>query len=288
MVDTDCVFLNGQYLPLSEAKISPMDRGFLFGDGVYEVIPSYDGRCVGLSRHIQRLNNNLAEIGITLSWTENTWAKLTQRLLTKNGAGNLSVYIQVSRGTDSVREHAFPNSVTPTVFACCMTIPPAPIANRDTVSGLKVICQADTRWKNCHIKSTSLLGNVLHFQRAQEHRVDEVLLFNSQGMLTEASKCNVFVVIEQQILTPVLSNQLLAGITRGLLIDILHQHTGLHVKQVDISVDSLVHAQEVWLTSSTKEVAPVVEVDGRRVGDGQAGSLWQQAQSAFSKYKFDY
>lgn len=286
------VFLNDNYLPIEEARISPMDRGFLFGDGVYEVIPAYAGRFVGLARHIARLNRSLEAIGISLPWPDAKWQQIAQRLMgqtsTQPAETNYGVYIHVSRGADVIRAHAFPTSIRPTVFATCMVMPPEPIPDRQKVKGLRVCTQTDLRWQRCHIKSTSLLGNVLHFQDARTGHYDETLLFNHNDELTEASTSNVFIVEKQHILTPPLDNHLLAGITRGLLIDILREHSELTVLQQPISRQQVYQADEIWLTSSSKAISPVVELDNRAVGAGKPGEVWQQAMQAYSEHKFDY
>ena len=157
-------FLDGHYLPLEEARISPMDRGFLFGDGIYEVVPSYAGKMVGFAPHIARMQNGLDAIGIKLDWSEQHWADLCKRLIDENGAGNLGLYLHVSRGADNKRFHGFPEAVTPTVFAFAFDIAPAPVADIALARPYKVSSTQDLRWDRCHIKSTALLGNVLHFQ----------------------------------------------------------------------------------------------------------------------------
>ncbi|WP_340679716.1 D-amino acid aminotransferase [Paraglaciecola sp.] len=282
------VFLNGEFMPMADAKISPMDRGFLFGDGIYEVIPSYAGRCIGLLPHLQRMKLGLQAIGMPLPMDINALKTIVERLIRDNGKGNLGIYIHVSRGADIKRSHAYPVNVAQTVFAFTFEIPPEPVADKSLVKGYKVISAQDLRWKRCQVKSTSLLGNVLHFQQGQDAGCHETLLFNQEGYLTEASACNVFVIKNNCILTPPLDHQLLPGITRHLLLDMLKQDNKLHIAERAIHIDEVRCADEIWLTSSSKEVAPVIELDGKPVGDGKVGDIWLAAQRLFSQQKYQY
>jgi len=282
------VYLNGQFMPASEAKISPMDRGFLFGDGIYEVIPSYGGRCVGFAAHINRLQQGLAALDIRCALTEPDWRELVQQLMMQNGAGNLGIYLHVSRGTDNKRAHAYPKDIAPTIFAYCFEIAEEPDANRDTAPRYKVITATDLRWQRCHIKSTALLGNVMHHQQAAALGLNECILFDEQEFLTEGSSTNVFIVKDTVVITPPLSHKVLPGVTRQLLLSILRQHSTLKVEERAVSKNEVLSADEVWLTSSSKEVAAVIEVDGRAVSNSKPGLFWQQAQQLFSQYKYDY
>ena len=282
------VFLNGEFMPMAEAKISPMDRGFLFGDGIYEVIPSYAGRCIGLLPHLQRMQAGLQAIGMPLPMEINALKTIVERLISDNGSSNLGIYIHVSRGADIKRSHAYPVNVAQTVFAFTFEIPCEPIADKSLVKGYKVISAEDLRWKRCQVKSTSLLGNVMHFQQGQDAGVNETILYNADGYLTEASACNVFVVKDDIIVTPPLDNQLLPGITRQLLLDMLKRDNSWQISERAIHMDEVRCADEIWLTSSSKEVAPVIELDGKPVGDGEVGDMWLAAQSLFSQQKYQY
>jgi len=285
------VYLNGTFLPASEAKISPMDRGFLFGDGIYEVIPSYGGRFVGFGAHIERMQSGLSELAIQPDLTDEQWHAIASKLLDENRSElgeNIAIYIQVSRGADSKRGHAFPANITPTVFAFAMPIAPAPQADKNSVTTFSVITAPDLRWQRCHIKSTSLLGNVLHFQQSKNAGADEILLLDRDGNLTEGAAVNVFIVKDGIIATPPLSNKLLPGITRKLLLAILAEHSNFSVQQRDISEAEVLSADEIWLTSSSKEIAPVIKINGKPVGNGKVGDVWLQVQQLFTQYKFDY
>lgn len=283
------VYLNGQFLAASEARISPMDRGFLFGDGIYEVIPSYHGRFVGFDPHIRRLHDGLAALSIAHGMTAASWRELCAKLLELNRPAlgdNLAVYIQVSRGADTKRNHAFPTALTPTIFAYAFAIAAEPVPDKTKVSAYSVVTANDLRWQRCHIKSTSLLGNVLHYQYGVEQGAQETLLFDRDGNLTEGAAVNVFVVKNGEIATPPLSNKLLPGITRLLLLAILRQYSDLTVVERDISYDEVLAADEIWITSSSKEVAPVLSVNGQPVGTGEVGDIWLAAQQLFSQHKY--
>ena len=281
-------FLDGQYMPIEQAKISPMDRGFLFGDGIYEVVPSYAGKMVGFAPHIARMKSGLEAIGIQLDWSAEDWAQLCNRLIVENGAGNLGLYLHVTRGTDNKRFHAFPENVAPTVFAYTFEIAPPPIADKSKVKAKKVSTSRDLRWERCQIKSTALLGNVLHFQHGYEQGSDETLLFNADNQLTEASACNVFIVKDGSVITPLLDNQKLPGITRQIVIDVLRNDGQISVEERTVTMDEVANADEVWITSSSKEIAPITEIDGKPVGDGNIGDIWLAAQTLYSAAKFDY
>ncbi|NIB42739.1 D-amino acid aminotransferase [Pseudomaricurvus alkylphenolicus] len=282
------VFLNDSFMPMEEAKISPMDRGFLFGDGIYEVVPSYDGKLVGFAPHIERMNNGMREIGIDFNWSVEQWRDVCQGLIEKNGSGNLGIYLHVSRGADSKRFHAYPEGVPPTVFAFAFEIPAAPVADKTQAKGYKVSTTRDLRWERCHIKSTALLGNVMHFQHGYSQGANETLLFNANNELTEASACNAYVVKDGVVATPPLDNQILPGITRYMLLDILRKDGSIKVEERIVTMEEVFAADEVWVTSSSKEIAAVVEVDGKPIGNGQIGDVWEAAQKLYSASKYDY
>ena len=281
-------FINDTFLPLEEAKISPLDRGFLFGDGIYEVIPSYEGKLVGFKPHIDRMNDGLAAIGIQLNWSHQQWQDLCDQLVIENGSGDLALYLHVSRGADTSRFHGFPDAVEPTVFAFTFAIASPPVADKAIVKPYKVSTNRDLRWERCHIKSTALLGNVLHFQYGYEKGHGETLLFNGNNELTEASACNAFIVKDGRVITPALDHQKLAGITRLMLLDILRKDGGIPVEERVVTMDEVADADEVWITSSSKEIAPVTEVDGKPVGNGEVGDIWLAAQTLYSANKYNY
>lgn len=281
-------FLNGSYQPLEEARISPLDRGFLFGDGIYEVVPSYSGKMVGFAPHIQRMNDGLDAIGIQLDWSDSDWLELCNQLIERNGGGNLGLYLHVSRGADSKRFHGYPENITPTVFAFAFEIAPPPVADKALAKKYRVTTDRDLRWERCQIKSTALLGNVLHFQHGYGQGNDETLLFNADNQLTEASSCNAYIVKDGVVITPPLDNQLLPGITRHILLDILRRDGSIAVEERIVTRDEVLSADEVWITSSSKEIGAVVEIDGVPVGNGEIGDTWLAAQKLYSAGKYNY
>lgn len=282
------VFLNDSYVPMAEAKISPMDRGFLFGDGIYEVVPSYDGQIVGFAPHIERMNNGLAAVDIAFRWPIQQWKEVCDNLIEKNGSGNLALYLHVSRGADTRRFHAYPEGVEPTVFAFAFEIPAEPVADKSKVTGYKVTTERDLRWERCQIKSTALLGNVMHFQHGYEQGANETLLYNERNELTEASACNAYIVKNGVVITPPADNQILAGITRHILLDLLRKEGSIAVEERVVTMGEVFDADEVWVTSSSKEVVPVLEIDGKPVGDGKIGDVWLAAQTIYSAGKLNY
>lgn len=284
------VYLNGDFIPAAEARISPMDRGFLFGDGIYEVIPSYNGRFVGFTPHIARMQDGLAQLSIDPALNLSDWQAICQRLLADNqqtNGDNQAVYIQVSRGTDSKRNHAFPANIKATVFAYAFPIAPEPLADKSKATTYNVVTGQDLRWQRCHIKSTSLLGNVLHYQQGYASGAQEILLFDKDANLTEGAAVNVFVIKDGVIATPPLTTKLLPGITRLLLLNILRKHSNIKVEERDISEQEVFAADEIWLTSSSKEIAPVLKVNEHTVGTGEVGDVWLAAQKLFSAHKYD-
>ena len=281
------MYLNGEFVDASEAKISPMDRGFLFGDGIYEVIPTYSGKPIGLGLHLQRMKNGLHSVGINYEINADIWTGIIGKLISQQSSESQGVYVHVSRGTDGKRFHAYPKNVTPTVFAYAFDTPPSQNATDEKVQGFHVTTGEDLRWQRCHIKSTSLLGNVMHFQQGQDAGVDEIILYNENKEITEAAACNVFIVKDNIIYTPALDNHLLPGITRRIAIDAIVQHTDYKVHESVISLHDLLNADEVWITSSSKEIGPVLSIDGKTVGNGKQGPIWVAAQNAYNKYKFN-
>jgi D-alanine transaminase len=282
------VYLNGDYMPMEEARISPMDRGFLFGDGIYEVIPSYDGKLVGFAPHMKRMQDGLDAIEIQLHVDHQAWRYIADQLTERNGGGNLGIYFHVSRGADSKRHHAYPENIAPTIYAFAFEIPPAPIPQKDAATPYTVATAEDLRWKRCNIKSTALLGNVMHYQHGHSQGHNETLLYNQDGELTEAAACNLYVIKNGIVATPLLDHQKLPGITRLMLLEILRKDGSIPVQERVVKRDELDSADEVWISSSSKEIAPVIEIDGKPVGDGRVGDVWLAAQTLYSAHKSDF
>ena len=279
-------YLNGDYAPLADIRISPMDRGFLFGDGVYEVIPCYDGRMVALQYHLERLRQSLDGIALSRPQSDEQFISMLEEIVARNGSGNLGIYLQITRGVVEKRQHAFPEHPLPTVFAYAFDISPPSDGSPETASCFRAVTRRDQRWGRCHIKSTALLGNVLHMMEAVDEEAEEVLLFNDQDELTEAAACNVFVVSGERILTPQLDHQKLPGVTRRQCLELLAAHTNWSVEVRPVSRGEVLSASEIWLSSSTKELAPVVSLDGKPINEGRPGARWSAAQKLFQQHRF--
>ena len=270
------VYLNGEYLPLSAAKISVLDRGFLFGDGVYEVIPAYFDRFFFLEAHLQRLNRSLDSIRLKVPKNTRQWLDILEPLLVEGDAQY--IYLQITRGVASTRDHAFPDECQPTIFAMCSSI--VPFARE---AGVQAITLDDMRWELCNIKATTLLANILLRQQAVDKACAEAILIKD-GYATEGAASNVFAVIDDVLLTPPNSNEILAGITREVIIDLANAN-GISCREQKIPLAELQVASEIWLTSSTREILPVTHLDERPVGDGLVGPVWQAMNTLFQEYK---
>ncbi len=272
--------LNGRQMPLLEARVSPLDRSFLFGDGVYEVIAVRRGQARRLGSNLSRLSRSLRELRIRNPHDESGWRGLIGTLIAANGGGDLYVYLQVSRGAEFGRNHAPLPDLEPTVFAFCAPLPPVSAETLD--QGVACITATDTRWARCDIKSVALLANVLLRQQAVEAGAAETILIR-EGWLTDASASTVYVVLEGQVRVPPNSTRLLPGTTRSLLEELADAH-GIPHCSAPVSEDELRRADEVWLTAATRGVIPVTRLDGRPVGSGRPGPLWQRMYGLIEAY----
>ncbi len=271
-------YLNGEMLPLNEAKISVLDRSFLFGDGVYEVIPVYDGQPFILDAHLQRLANSMAAVRMRCDLD---FAGLVAQLIEQNGGGDMAIYIQVSRGTPGERNHLIPTDIETTVFAMTQAFP-AP-AEGVLENGLSATICEDFRWQHCYIKATSLLANVLLRQQASDQDADEAILERA-GMITEGASSSVFAVIDGVLRTPEDAPTLLPGTTRDRVIAVARDQ-GIKVLSQEFSKAEFYLADEVWISSAMREVLPVTRLDGRPVGNGLPGPLWKKVYRAFQVAK---
>ncbi|WP_111655884.1 D-amino acid aminotransferase [Isoalcanivorax indicus] len=277
-------YLNGTWQPLEDARISPLDRGFLFADGVYEVIPVYAGTPFRLAEHLARLAFSLAQIQLVTPLDDAGWTSLINELIERNGGGNLSLYLQVTRGATSKRDHAFPPAGTdPTVFAMVSPMAPAPADTPDTTPGVTAITLPDCRWLRCDIKSVSLLPNILMRQQAVSQGAAEAILLRD-GEATEGSASNLFIVAGGTVITCPKSPLILGGITRDLILELCRQH-GVPCAEQPISEAALRSADEIWVTSSTREIVPVVTLDGATVGSGRPGPVWRQVAGLYTAFK---
>lgn len=274
------VYLNGEFLPLDEARVPVLDRGFIFGDGVYEVIPVYSRQPFRLAGHLERLQHSLDGIRLANPHTQAEWAGLIAHLTEANEGEDQSIYLHVTRGV-SKRDHAFPQGVPPTVFMMSSPLFPPPPAWRE--DGVKAITASDSRWQHCDIKAISLLPNVLLRQLSVDAEAMETILLR-EGFLTEGTVSNVFLVKDNAVLAPPKSHLMLPGITCDVVLE-LAEKNGIHCDLREISEFELRSADEIWLTSSTREVLPVIELDGKPVGDGKPGKLYCRMNALYQAYK---
>lgn len=277
------VYLNGAFLPQAEAKVSVMDRGFLFGDGVYEVIPVYSRRPFRLAEHLGRLGASLAGIRLADPHSAAEWTALVARIVAESPAEDQSVYLQVSRGPMAVRNHAFPKEVKPTVFLMSEPLLPPPAEYRQ--QGIAAVTAADNRWLRCDLKVTSLLANCLLRQLAVDAGCAETVLLRD-GFLTEGAASNIFPVKDGVLLAPPKNHLMLPGITYDVVLELAAAH-GLPAEVRPVSEAELRGADELWLTSSTKEVLPIVRLDGRPVGDGRPGPRFNHMHRWYQDFKRD-
>jgi len=277
------VFLNGQWQPLSEAKVSVLDRGFIFGDGIYEVVPAYSKRPFRIESHLNRLMRSLAAIRIRSPYDKEQWAALFHEVVTRNAGDDQFVYIQVTRGV-AKRDHAFPNpEVTPTVFAMSTAFHQPSQKIRE--EGVAVVTLPDERWLHCDIKSTALLGNVLARQRAADRGVMEGVMFRD-GFLTEGSSSNVWMVKDGVLCAPIKNHLVLEGIRYGLFEE-LAAKLGIPLQIRRIRQAEVAGADELMISSATKEVLPVVKMDTRLVGHtshaGKPGPIYKKLRQAYDE-----
>ena len=270
-------YLNGEYTSIDRAQVSVMDRGFIFGDGIYEVVPVYRGKPFRMRQHLDRLDRSLAKIRIRQPRTREQWEALVADLIARSSEPNCMVYIQVTRGV-AKRDHAFPQpEVEPTVFA--MVAPMALPTQAAREVGLRAISIPDERWLHCDIKSVSLLGNVLAKQAAVDAGVDEVVQFRGEH-LTEGASCNIWVAAGGRLLAPPKDNLILEGIRYGLLEE-LSKESGIPFEMRVVTRQEVSAADEIMMSSATREVLPIVELDGKPVGNGKPGPVYQALRRAY-------
>jgi D-alanine transaminase len=275
------VYLNGVFLPPERATVSVMDRGFLFGDGVYEVIPSYGGHFLGLAPHLARLEASLGAVGIPNPLSMGDWKAVLERLIGAVPGVDQYVYLQVTRGAPDERDHLCPPDIVPTVFA--MARPIRPRRPEMAAQGVACVTRPDVRWSRCEIKAVSLLAAVMMRREAEEAGALETIMIRD-GEVTEGSATNVFLVADGQLSTPPKGRLILSGITREIVIS-LARASGIPVSERRIPESALHSADEIWLTSSTREAVPVTRLDGRPVGSGRPGEVWHRLDSAYQTLK---
>jgi D-alanine transaminase len=269
-------YLNGEYVALRDARISPLDRGFLFADSVYEVLPVFGGRMFRFREHFDRLARSLNEIRIVSPHTHEEWLALLDTLIAKNGGDNSYVYVQVTRGMEYGRNHAFPPTARATVFAFASPLPAFTDAQRE--QGLSAITVQDFRWGRCDIKATALLANVLMKQQAAEAGANEAIIVRD-GDVLEGASTSIFVVTNGVVVTPPNSHRILPGTTRDAALELANG--AMHVEIRRITLPELYAASEVWLSAATRDVIPVCRIDGRAIGEGTPGPMWKKMNVAF-------
>jgi D-alanine transaminase len=278
------VYLNGSFVSAQEARISPMDRGFLFADGVYEVVPVFNGRPLRLTEHLRRLERSLDELRMARPMARDAFAALFTEMIQRQGGGDLAIYLQVTRGAPGKRDHGFPVPPVPqTIFMTASALGATVINDGEGARGASAITAEDLRWSRCDIKSVSLLPNVLLRQQAIEAGAAEAVMFRGE-YLTEGSSTNVFIVKHGRIATPPRSPLILGGVTRDLVIELCNT-AGLPVEERAITRAEVMAADELWVTSSTKDALPIVELDGGSIGDGRPGAVWKSMAKLFVDYK---
>ena len=267
-------FLNDKFLDIKDAKISPLDRGFLFGDAIYEVIIAVNKKPFELDAHITRLKKNISSLKYSLS-DQIDLEEIILEIISRNKFSKQVIYVQISRGTDSIRDHIPSNDLIPTVFVSSHELK----TDFSPSFGEKAILLEDFRWRKSQIKATSLLANVIYRSEAKQQGVFETILFEN-GFITEGAVSNVFCCIENKIITPPLTENILPGVTRKVILNLI-QDTSLEYEEIKISIDSFLSAEEIWVTNSTKGIIPIIELDGNKIGPGIPGEKYLQISKAF-------
>jgi len=273
-------YFKGEFMPLAAVRVSPLDRGYLLGDGVYEVVPVYGGKLFCIDPHLDRLERSLSAIAMENPLSRSDWLKMLETLIARNGGGEQSLYFQVTRG-EAPRNHAFPEGIRPLVLAMSK---PGPA--QSSPQPIPAVTRADNRWGRCDIKAIALLPNVLLRQSAVSAGAGEAILLRD-GVVTEGAASNVFVVSDGVLRTPPKSPKILAGITRDVTLE-LACGAGIPCEECDISETRLRSADEIWVTSSTLEITPVASLDGRPAGGRAPGPLWQKVFERFRAFKRDW
>ena len=275
------VYLNGKFILKSEAFISVMDRGFLFGDGVYEVFPVYNGLILGLESHLKRLQKGLDDINIVNPYDNKGWISIINKLISYHQENRKqAIYLQISRGCDDDRKHTH-GKLEPTVYM--QSSPFKSQTKDDLLIGSDAITRDDTRWSQCDTKATSLLANIMFAQEAKNHGVEEVILIRD-GIVTECSSSNLFLVKNNCIYTHPKGPYILPGITREIAIDCA-KYCDIEVKEVTFDKDSLMDADEVWISSSTREIVPINRIDNSLINNGKVGEIWSLIYDRYQAIK---
>jgi D-alanine transaminase len=269
-------YLNGDFMPLAAARVSPLDRAFLFADSVYEVLPAFAGKMFRFREHFDRLDRSLREVRIPAPLTHAQWHRILDELIARNGGGDMYLYAQVTRGMELGRNHTFPAKSTPTVFAMASPLPQFTTEQRER--GFSAITVEDFRWGRCDIKSTALLANVLMKQEAAERGAHEAIIVR-RGEVLEGASTSVLAIIDGVLVTPPDSHSILPGTTRDVALELAQDV--LPVARRSLRVNELFGASEVWIAAATRDVLPVCRIDDKRIGDGAPGPYWKRFAQAF-------
>ena len=276
-------FLNGEYQPLNECKVSVLDRGFIFGDGIYELLPIYANKPFYLEQHLQRLLRSMAEVRIENPYSLEEWKAIIQNLIEHAEHDDLAVYLHVTRGT-APRDHVFPQDSQATVFAMANPLPLVP--EEQLQNGVQLITSEDIRWQRCDIKVISLLANILAKQDAMLASAVEAIMVRD-GNALEGAASNLFVVRDGTVYTHPKDHLILPGITRDFVIELLDE-LNVECKQQSVPKDWLYVADEVWITSSTKEVLAATKIDQKIIAKGKPGDLWHKTYDLYQKKKYNF
>lgn len=271
-------FVNGEYCNVQDAKISIFDRGFLFGDAVYEVLPVYHGQPYFVEQHIARLESNLEKAKIVLS--DYDWHQLINTLITENGGGNMQIYLHVTRGNEGMRKHDIPSKIKPSIIAFTIHNRFPTLEEKET--GFTAITVEDIRWTRCDIKTTSLLANILLNDEAVSSGYQTSLLIRD-NFVTEGSSSNVFILTKDNVIqSPPLNNFCLPGITRQIAVELINNLNWQFIEK-EIQVSELFEAQEVWITSTTKEICPITRIDDQFINNGVVGEYWRTINQSYQQ-----
>ena len=275
------IFLNGEFMPLDAARISPMDRGFLFGDGVYEVTPVYDRKLFLWERHLARLRRSLAEI--RLEFDPDALESPARKVVAAQPFAEQALYIQITRGVSPIRAHAFSGDEKPTVFIAAFPMKPRAEAEAARKSGAACVVMEDFRWLRGDLKTTALLGAALLARAAKDAGAEEAVLVRD-GLVTEGSSTNVLLAKDGELFTPRFDERVLRGVTCEAVLEVA-RGMGIRAEERDIHRAELFGADELWLTSSTREITPITRLDGAEIGDGKPGEMFRRVFAEFQKFK---
>ena len=274
------VFLNGEFVDRESAQVSVFDRGFLFGDALYEVIPISDGKPHAQDMHIDRLSDSLEAIHISNPYTPDQWKQIFASLISRNNAQidlpSHHIYLQISRGVEPTRAHRLPKGIKPTVVAFIQESKRP--SEKSIKSGLTAITIKDPRRDDCSLKSTSLFANIMALHAALEANATEAIFIDKENHALEGTQSNLFTVINQQVVTPPLSQRILGGVTRARIIQTLKDNN-VPFEEKEITKSQLLTADEVWITGSVKGIYPIVSINKQAIGQGKPGPIWKQVDN---------